>query len=296
MSKENLSQLIEEYGSLLQKYKVKKWAATIFPWRYSDPLVQPELEHIMALADKHKIKVMLTTNAVSFNKKQCDIIEKYKHLIETIHVSVIGFTAEQVWQWMKIKKEKTLMSLKFVRDNYPNISKKLRVAIKHKSLHMAPDQLIAEYQELVLGDVKGKFFRPTNRLGDGDGDWTKPYDGKPVDKENYVVGCKMKGGRIMRQMEILVNGQVVLCCDDADGKTNYGNVFKDGIEETWKNIQNEHTLIFEKTFSEDKKNLICNSCTRGVFSHANGKNAGSFSALEEYFQKVQKETAIRVGL
>ena len=75
----------------------------------------------------------------------------------------------------------------------------------------------------------------------------------------------MKAGRILRQMEILVNGQVVLCCDDADGKTNHGNVFEIGIEKAWQNLQNEHTLIFEQKWSNDKKHLICNSCTRGRF-------------------------------
>ena len=114
MTREQISQLLNEYGSLLKKYKVHPYSATIFPWRYSDPLVQPDLEFIMSLADKHKIKVMLTTNAISFTKKQCDIIQKYKHLINTIHVSVIGFNAQEIWNLMKIKKEKTMASLKFL--------------------------------------------------------------------------------------------------------------------------------------------------------------------------------------
>ena len=66
-------------------------------------------------------------------------------------------------------------------------------------------------------------------------------------------------------MEILVNGQTVLCCDDADGKTNYGNVFDIGIEQAWKNLQKEHRIIYDKKYTQNKKNLICNTCSRGKF-------------------------------
>jgi len=75
----------------------------------------------------------------------------------------------------------------------------------------------------------------------------------------------MGGGRILRQMEVLVDGQTVLCCDDAEGKTNYGNVFEIGIEKAWNNLQKEHTTIYAKEYSESKKNLICNTCSRGKF-------------------------------
>lgn len=291
MTREQISQLLNEYGSLLKKYEVKPYSATIFPWRYSDPLVQPDLEYIMALADKHKIKVMLTTNAISFTKKQCDIIQKYLHLINTIHVSVIGFSKDEIWELMKIKKEKTMESLKFLRDNYPDISTKLRVSIKHKQHMLAPEDVLEEYRKLVPnGTVKTKIFRVTNRLGDGDGDWTIPNDYKKIDRKWYIQGCAMKAGRILRQMEILVNGQVVLCCDDADGKTNHGNVFEIGIEKAWQNLQNEHTLIFEQKWSNDKKHLICNSCTRGRFKGHWSTSNDLIVRSHQYFQ------ATRAGL
>ena len=78
-------------------------------------------------------------------------------------------------------------------------------------------------------------------------------------------GCAMGGGRVLRQMEILVDGQTVLCCDDAEGKTNYGNVFEIGIEKVWQNLQKEHAIIYNKEYAESKKNLICNTCSRGKF-------------------------------
>ena len=57
------------------------------PWRYSDPLVNPHLGLVLELADKHQLNVSLTTNAVSFGKRQCDLLQKYVHTLTKIFVS-----------------------------------------------------------------------------------------------------------------------------------------------------------------------------------------------------------------
>jgi hypothetical protein len=265
MTKEQLGKLLHDYGSLIKKYKVKDYTCAINPWRYSDPLVQPNLEYIMELCDQYKIKIGICTNGVSFTKKQCEILNKYIHLLGNIHMSVIGYTAEELWEFMKIKKEKTMKSLSFVKENYPKLSEKIRIGIKHKNQSTtASSETVAEYQSVILGKVKSKRNWVENRMGDGDGDWTKPYNAE-INEKTYMQGCAMGGGRVLRQMEILVDGQAVLCCDDAEGKTNYGNVFDLGIEKVWKNLQKEHTVIYAKEYSVKKKNLICNTCSRGKF-------------------------------
>ena len=265
MSQEQIGTLLHDYGSLIKKYQVKDYTCAVSPWRYSDPLVQPNLEYIMELCNHYKIKIGLCTNGVSFTKKQCEILNKYIHLTGNIHMSVIGHTEEELWEFMKIKKTKTLESLKFVKDNYPEISKRIRIGIKHKvQSATASAEVIKEYQDVTLGKVKSKHNWVENRMGDGDGDWTKPYNAV-INEKNYMQGCAMGGGRILRQMEVLVGGQTVLCCDDAEGKTNYGNVFEIGIEKAWQNLQKEHAIIYDKEYNESKKNLICNTCSRGKF-------------------------------
>jgi len=265
MSQEQIGTLLHDYGSLIKKYQVKDYTCAVSPWRYSDPLVQPNLEYIMELCNHYKIKIGLCTNGVSFTKKQCEILNKYIHLTGNIHMSVIGHTEEELWEFMKIKKSKTLESLKFVKDNYPEISKRIRIGIKHKvQSATASAEVIKEYQDVTLGKVKSKHNWVENRMGDGDGDWTKPYNAV-INEKNYMQGCAMGGGRILRQMEVLVGGQTVLCCDDAEGKTNYGNVFEIGIEKAWQNLQKEHDIIYDIKYSDSKKNLICNTCSRGKF-------------------------------
>ena len=265
MTRDQLGQLLHDYGNLIRKYKVKDYACGVSPWRYSDPLVQPDLEYIMSLCDKYKIKIGITTNGVSFTKKQCDVLSKYEHLLGSIHMSVIGHTEQELWDFMKIKKEKTLKSLQLLKQNYPSLSRRLRVGIKHKDQNRkASESVVKEYESVILGKAKAKTDWMENRIGDGDGDWTTPYD-LSINEKSYMQGCAMGGGRILRQMEILVDGQTVLCCDDADGKTNYGNVFDIGIEKAWKNLQREHKIIYDKKYSKQKHNLICNTCSRGKF-------------------------------
>ena len=133
MSQEQIGTLLHDYGSLIKKYQVKDYTCAVSPWRYSDPLVQPNLEYIMELCNHYKIKIGLCTNGVSFTKKQCEILNKYIHLTGNIHMSVIGHTEKELWEFMKIKKSKTLESLKFVKENYPNLSKKIRNYISHIS-------------------------------------------------------------------------------------------------------------------------------------------------------------------
>ena len=99
----------------------------------------------------------------------------------------------------------------------------------------------------------------------------------------------MGAGTIMRKMEVLVNGQAVLCCDDAEGKTNYGNIFEIGIEAAWKNMQKEHRIIYDKKYSEAKKNLICNTCSRAKF---NGKWT---SGMADKLNSMQQNTINRIG-
>jgi hypothetical protein len=289
MTKEQLGTLLHDYGSLIKKYKVKDYTCSVSPWRYSDPLVQPNLEYIMELCNHYKIKIGLCTNGVSFTKKQCEILNKYIHLTGNIHMSVIGHTEEELWEFMKIKKTKTLESLKFVKDNYPELSKKIRIGIKHKvQSATASGPTVAEYQNVILGKVKSKSNWVENRMGDGDGDWTKPYDAV-INKNNYMQGCSMGSGRILRKMEVLVNGQAVLCCDDAEGKTNYGNIFEIGIEGAWKNMQKEHEIIYAKEYSDNKKNLICNTCSRAKF------NDKWTPAMESRLQSEQQNTINRIG-
>ena len=155
-----------------------------------------------------------------------------------------------------------------VRDNYPDISKKMSVGIKHKTQMVTKEKrrnIVSEMRSITLGKVKAKNEWMHNRMASGDGVWTENKE-FPITKTNYVQGCKMVFGKILRRLEVMVDGTAVLCCDDAEKLTNYGNVFELGIEKVWQNLRKEHELIYNKEYSEKKQNLICNTCSRATFN------------------------------
>jgi len=278
MSVEQITSMVEDWVDLLKKYNIKTKYAAILPWRYSDPLVNPHLGTVLALADKHGLRVSLTTNAVSFGKKQCDLLQKYIHTLNKIFVSVIGFTEQEVQEQMGLSKKKTLQSLEFVRDNYPDISKLFNIAIKNKNNGVAHPDTVEEYQKRVIspGRAKQKINWISNRLGKGDDVWAPTSAWKPS-KKSFVNGCDLSAGKILNRLEIMVSGRAALCCDMSydrnfpKEKVDYGNVFEIGIEGVWANLTKEHQLIYDQKYSDSKKKLICNDCSRaGV--NTNGWN------------------------
>jgi hypothetical protein len=271
MSHEKIKFLLNDFSSLLKKYKVAPWTAYIQPWRYSDPLVCPDLEMIFELADKNQIEVILTTNGVSFTEKNCKIIQKYLHTVRQINISIIGFTEEEIKEWMGVSWKVTKARLIKVKEKYPDISKKMVIGIKHKTQNVPTRQrqnIVNQMQSITLGRVKAKNEWMHNRMASGDGVWTKNKE-FPITKTNFVQGCRMVYGKILRRMEVMVDGTGVLCCDDAEKLTNYGNVFELGIEKVWQNLRKEHDLIYNKEYSKEKQNLICNTCSRATFEWTN---------------------------
>ena len=146
-----------------------------------------------------------------------------------------------------------------VKENYPEISRKMRIGVKHKNQKVDDKKrktIAKNLQEITLGRVKVKNHWMTNRMGVGDGVWMEGAEFN-IDEKNFVKGCAMVFGKIFRKMEILVDGTAVLCCEDATKRTDYGNVFKDGVEKVWGNLREEILLIYSKKYTEAKNNLIC---------------------------------------
>lgn len=264
MTREQIQSLIEDYAQLLAKHGAKPWSAELSPWRYSDPLVCPDLDFIFALAYKYKMQVNITTNGVSFTEKNCEIIKKYLKCIDKIHISIIGFTASEIKEFMGVNWEVTKARLIKVKKDYPEISKKMVIGVKHKNQNVDKEQrndIVARLQNITLGKVKAKNHWMSNRIGEGDGVWMTGADFK-IDENNFVQGCSMVYGKILRKLEVMVDGTAVLCCDDATKKTNYGNVFEEGIEKVWSNLRKEHLLIYSQQWTDAKKGLMCNECSR----------------------------------
>ena len=283
MSDERIKSLLEDFADCIKKHNIDPSKTIIKPWRYSDPLVCPSLELIFEICQSHNLKISLTTNAVSFGEKKCDLIEKYIDSIDRIDISIIGYNKEEIREWMDLDWDVTKARLRMIRDKYPSISRKMNIGLKHKiqdpeRKHYAP--VIQEIQKLTLGKVKKKSNWLENRLVynkfDDDG-----LDFK-ISEKQFVKGCDMVHGKILRTLEVLVSGQAVLCCDDATGQTDFGNVFDIGVSGVWENVSQYHKLIYDNTYNDKKKNMMCNTCSRAKFEW-NGTNTADIRTANQQF-------------
>ena len=170
---------------------------------------------------------------------------------------------------MGISKKNTLHSLRFLKENYPDISKLLDVQIKDKTNRIPHPNIVAEYQAHLVapGRARGQANWISNRLGKGDDVWVNIVKWKPSEK-SYVNGCGLTPGKILNRLEVMVSGRAALCCDMSydvnfpKEKVDYGNVFEIGVQGGWANLTREHQRIYDQKFSDDKMNLICNDCNR----------------------------------
>ena len=67
----------------------------------------------------------------------------------------------------------------------------------------------------------------------------------------------------MRRIEIMVDGSVVLCDDDAEGKLSWQCIQR--VENIWNGqLLDYHKKIYAKKYNKDKNSLVCNSCSRAT--------------------------------
>lgn len=272
MSEDQVRTLIEEFASGIREHGINPNHTVVKPWRYSDPLVNPHMELVFELCKKHGLKINFTTNAVSFGEAKCKLIQKYIETINKINISIIGFNKKEIREWMDIDWDVTKARLAMIRDKYPDISKKMIIGVKHKIQRPTRAQyghVVAEITGLTLGKVKKKTDWLESRV-EWNGLQTDDVNFE-ISENQYVKGCAMVNGKILRTLEVLVDGQAVLCCDDATGKTNFGNVFDIGIKGVWHNLADYHKKIFSSKYSDYKKDMMCNTCSRARFEWNDAK-------------------------
>lgn len=262
MSEEEIAILLNKFGENLRVRYKYSGSGLITPFRYSDPLITPNIELILSIAKKYNLKVQITTNARSFNKKKTMIFDKYlEQLSEYIAISIIGSNKEEVKNFMKLDLDETIEKLKEIGDASKKVKNKIKISLRElRGTSEELDNLNQLHKKLIDIGINTSIVKSDwmhNRLSN--------YEHDLINKENYVVGCNMFNHKILRRINIMVDGNVVLCDDDATGKRIFGNIFHNEIDEIWnKNLFFEHKLIYEKLYNDEKNNLICNGCSRAI--------------------------------
>ena len=248
---------------------------TLNPFRFSDPLLCKDLDLIFEYAQIYKLSIVLSTNGVGLTQKNAGILASNKNCIRKISISFIGSDKVSVQKYMGISLEKVLRNIKNICEIFPELGSIFHLSFRVVDNTVEEDQIIKDlkYQCENLG-VKRTTIRDewiTNRVNHSQFD----ADGKPskVGKflqspDSFTSGCSW-GNKLQKRLEVMVNGDIVLCCDDAERNKVFGNVFTQSISEIWNGtLKSEREIIFSKSFNTKKNELICSTCSRAEWSKA----------------------------
>lgn len=263
MSREQIEALLTDFGETLRRYRYTG-KTTINPFRYSDPLVCKDLDLILETCSRYGLKVQVTTNAVSFNDRAIELLERHiGTLRRRITISVIGSNRDEVRELMGIDLDRTFRRLQVLADRRSPLLEKIRIYMRVVSG--------GEEERRNLEAMRTRFAAMGIRHLEIKKSWMhNRIEGEAAQQSptRFIKGCNLARNKILRRLEVMVSGDVVLCDDDAEGRKVFGNVFEEGIEAIWNGaLLREHALIFDRRYSTRKQDLICAHCTRAEWDH-----------------------------
>ncbi len=243
--KNNMS--LEEFEIILKK--IQGYTNYIYLHVKGEPLLHPNIIEMINLAAKYNIKVNLTTNGTLFQSKA-------KSLGNCPNINKINFSLHS-----ENNKENYLEdifdNIKYLNSNTTVIYRLW--TLKNNELDKNSTEVVNKlktYYNLSTETVK-KIKREKNIpisstiYVDKDNEFSWPVE-NDYKSNGYCYALKT-------QIAILVDGTVVPCCLDSDGKVVLGNIFEQSLKEI---INGERYQKLKKSFQDRKPcEKLCQSCT-----------------------------------
>lgn len=211
-----------------------------------EPLLHPNLDEILKICEKYKLKVNISTNGTLL-EKTCELLKNIRQINISLH-SFENSEEQKLERYLTnvlntadyLSKEGVIVRYKLWNDNTINNNEKIIKMLERKyntNIQCASYNKDIKLKEGVFLSVKQPFIWP---------------DMQSTDKqETTCYGLRS-------QIAILVDGTVVPCCVDNNGDINLGNIFNTSLEqilntEMAKNIRND----FEKNKCNHE---LCKKC------------------------------------
>ena len=231
--------------------KIKGFTDVIYLHILGEPLTNVLISKYISIAEKEGIRVRITTNGMLlFDKK--DELLTHKNL-DRINVSLQSWhylkeeevekNISNLVSFIKYKKEKNpklTLSIRFWNDKTNDfIVKKNKYLLDRLSDELNLDLSVSHPEDYLLVSYEDEFIWPS---------------------EDHSINSEFSlclGGK--KQLGILLNGDVVLCCLDYKGKTKLGNIYESTLEDILSNeiYQNHLNLLKNKEYFFD----LCKKCT-----------------------------------
>ena len=224
-----------------------------------EPLMHPELKHILNSAKMAKLKVNITTNGSLLGKN----IEALKSdSVRQLNISLHSINKDEI---NNINFDEYISnifnSVKILRENNPNIYISYRLwNLKDISENSENYNIIeALEKEYKIEDLKtlakeNNFVELTSKVFlNQDIEFVWPsMDDDIVSDTGRCLGLK-------EQIGILSDGRVVPCCLDQDGYVTLGNIFKDSLKNI---LESDYAKEITNGFYSNKIiPELCKRCT-----------------------------------
>ena len=230
----------EEFKIIMNK--INNYTDYIYLHVKGEPLTHHNLESILNICKEYNKKVCITTNGV-YLKDKINILTKYDNIYQ-INISLHS----------ENNKETYLEDIFYTVDNlkYPYIN--YRFWTLDKSLDTKNNKYLDMIKEKYKKDTLYNNMKLDNKIYLSlDSKFTWP---DTTNKYYNEVGTCL-GGK--KQLAILSDGTVSICCLDGKGESNLGNIFTSSMEDILNSSKYINTI---NNFNDNKAYLdICKHCS-----------------------------------
>ena len=232
MSKELFEKIIEDCVEIRPRY--------IIPQSNGEPFMDPQfIERIKLINQKiPSAKVMFFTNAALMTPEVSDKL--FELDIFSLGFSINAVDSQNYHKRMKLDYEKTISNINYFMNNNKKI-KNIKFSIVDKDLTEGEKEVFLDKWR------KGSFLaRNIN------------FAGLMFDVPAKNNPCL----RALREMSILWDGKVSLCCVDMEGKIIFGDASENSLLEIWNSCKMKKLREYHLTQRRIDYPL-CNNCNEG---------------------------------
>lgn len=246
----------ENFEKILSQ--IKKYSPQIYLHVKGEPLMHPEIEKIISLAEKENIFINLTTNG-SFLAEKGDLLINHKN-IRQVNISVHSLKAQNGDE-EKYLDDISKFGLKALKEGRPYVSYRMWNGSEKNEINPEAKKQLEVISEHFGKTLEGKTLakgRNSARLGDNIYiSFEEEFDWPSLNLPQISRKGTCQGGKNM--LAILVDGTVVPCCLDADGIINLGNIFEESLEQI---LSRERFLNLRKGFMGGNiSEELCRRCS-----------------------------------
>lgn len=213
---------VEDFERIL--VKIKPFTDYVYLHIKGEPLLHPNIDKVLDLCEKHKLKVNLTTNGMLLKGKK-DILMT-KNALRQINISLHSFEQNDIKYLTQQEYLDDIISTIKELNSKTNIIVSLRLWNLQKESTNVHNRMIMDTLEREFGisnietNIKNGMKLSDRIYLNQDFEFSWPnISGQEIAKTGRCYG-------LIQQIGILVDGTVVPCCLDQDGIIDLGNVYE----------------------------------------------------------------------